>query len=123
MLQPPLHGLGAGFWFRAKILEISALILVEPTEELFCQRHKRLALERVERVKDALARDLENPPSLSELGREVGCSPFYLSRIFSEHTGLTISRYLRNLRSAPQSCFEADAPMSLRRPWQLATLV
>ena len=98
MLQPPLHGLGAGFWFRAKILEISALILVEPTEELFCQRHKRLALERVERVKHALARDLENPPSLSELGREVGCSPFYLSRIFSEHTGLTISRYLRNLR-------------------------
>jgi AraC-like DNA-binding protein len=57
-----------------------------------------LAIERVERVKHALARDLENPPSLSELGREVGCSPFYLSRIFSEHTGLKISRYLRNLR-------------------------
>jgi AraC-like DNA-binding protein len=124
MLQPPLHGLGAGFWFRAKILEISALILVEPTEELFCQRHKRLALERVERVKDALARDLENPPSLSELGREVGCSPFYLSRIFSEHTGLTISATSATCAlSAPQSCFEADAPMSLRRPWQLATLV
>ena len=98
MLHAPIQGLGAGFWFRAKILEISALILVEPTEELFCQRHKRLAFERVERVKQALARDLENPPSLSELGREVGCSPFYLSRIFSEHTGLTISRYLRNLR-------------------------
>jgi AraC-like DNA-binding protein len=98
MLHAPIQGLGAGFWFRAKILEISSLILVEPTEELFCQRHKRLAFERVERVKQALARDLEKPPSLSELGREVGCSPFYLSRIFSEHTGLTISRYLRNLR-------------------------
>jgi AraC family transcriptional regulator len=98
MLHAPIQGLGAGFWFRAKILEISALILVEPAEELFYQRHKRLASERVERVKQALARDLQNPPSLSELGREVGCSPFYLSRIFSEHTGLTISRYLRNLR-------------------------
>ena len=98
MLHAPVQGLGAGFWFRAKILEISALILIPPNEELFCQRHKRLAFERVERVKKALARDLENPPSLSELGREVGCSPFCLSRIFSENTGLTISRYLRSLR-------------------------
>lgn len=98
MLHAPIQGLGAGFWFRAKILEISSLILVEPTEEFFCQRHKRLAFDRVERVKQTLARDLEKPPSLSELGREVGCSPFYLSRIFSGHTGLTISRYLRNLR-------------------------
>jgi AraC-like DNA-binding protein len=49
-------------------------------------------------VKQALARDIESPPSLSQLGREVGCSPFYLSRLFSEHTGMTISRYLRNLR-------------------------
>jgi AraC family transcriptional regulator len=98
MLKPPLHGPGAGFWFRAKILEIAALTLIEPGEEFFCERHKRLATERVERVKQALARDLENPPALSELGREVGCSPFYLSRIFSEQTGMTISRYLRNLR-------------------------
>ena len=98
MLKPPIDGSGAGFWFRAKILEVAALTLTEPREELFCQRHKRLAIERVERVKQALARDLENPPALSQLGREVGCSPFYLSRIFSEQTGMTISRYLRNLR-------------------------
>lgn len=98
MLDPPIQGLGAAFWFRAKILEITALTLVEPGEELFCERHKRLAIERVSRVKQALARDLENPPTLSQLGREVGCSPFYLSRIFSENTGMTISRYLRNLR-------------------------
>lgn len=98
MLRPPLEGPGAAVWYHAKILEIAAYTLTEPTNELFCQRHKRLAVERVERVKQALMRDLENPPTLAELGREVGCSPFYLSRIFSENTGLTISRYLRNLR-------------------------
>ena len=59
MLKPPIDGSGAGFWFRAKILEVAALTLTEPREELFCQRHKRLAMERVERVKQALARDLE----------------------------------------------------------------
>ena len=98
MLEPPIPGAGVAFWFRAKILEITALTLVEPGEELFCERHKRVARDRVERVKQALARDLENPPTLSQLGKEAGCSPFYLSRIFSEHTGMTISRYLRNLR-------------------------
>jgi AraC-like DNA-binding protein len=98
MVKPPIDGPGAAVWYHAKILEIAAYTLTEPVGELFCQRHKRLAQDRVERVKRALARDLENPPSLTDLGREVGCSPFYLSRVFSEQTGLTISRYLRNLR-------------------------
>src|ERR1043165_5706429 len=56
------------------------------------------ALERVERVKEVLARDLANPPALEAIGQEVGCSPFYLSRIFSREVGLTIPQYLRNLR-------------------------
>jgi len=98
MLKPPISGPSIGFWFHAKILEIAAHTLTEPDPELFCQRHKRLAMDRVERVKQLLAEDLEDPPTLAELGRKVGCSPFYLSRIFSENTGLTISRYLRNIR-------------------------
>ncbi len=98
MLKPPLEGPAARFWYHAKIMEIAAHTLTEPVNEFFCERQKRLGLERVERVKAALSRDLENPPTLAQLGREVGCSPFYLSRIFSEHTGVTISRYLRNLR-------------------------
>jgi AraC-like DNA-binding protein len=98
MLKPPVNGPGVGFWFHAKILEIAAHALTESADELFCQRHKRVALERIEQVKQILLKDLENPPALPTLGREVGCSPFYLSRIFSEHTGTTISRYLRNIR-------------------------
>ena len=35
---------------------------------------------------------------LKLLGRSVGCSPHYLCRTFSEATGQTISRYLRNER-------------------------
>lgn len=98
MLRPPIKGPGVGFWFHAKILEIAAHTLTEPDPEMFCQRHKRLGQERVDQVKILLAADLEHPPTLAELGRKVGCSPFYLSRIFSETTGLTISRYLRNIR-------------------------
>ena len=98
LVKPAVVGKVAKLWFRAKILELAALTLMEREEELFCQRQHRLATDRVQRVKEILARDLEYPPSLAELGREVGCSPFYLSRIFSEETGTTISRHLRNIR-------------------------
>src|SRR5207253_2467852 len=68
------------------------------TLEFFCMRQKRVARDRVERTKELLGRDLANPPSLEMLGQEVGCSPFYLSRIFSREVGLTIPQYLRNIR-------------------------
>ena len=61
-------------------------------------RASRQARDRVERTKELLARDLANPPTLETLGREVGCSPFYLSRSFSREVGLTIPQYLRKLR-------------------------
>ena len=38
------------------------------------------------------------PTSLEEIGRKVGCSPFYLSRTFSAEMGTTIPQYLRKLR-------------------------
>ena len=61
-------------------------------------RQKKVARDRVVRTKELIARDLVNPPSLEALGQEVGCSPFYLSRIFSKEVGLTIPQFLRNAR-------------------------
>jgi AraC-like DNA-binding protein len=65
---------------------------------MFCTRQKRVARERVDKVKAILARDLENPPTLEQLGREVGCSSFYLSRLFSQEAGMTVPQYLRKIR-------------------------
>src|SRR5438067_11160057 len=76
-----------------------AHFIFEPKDtEFFCMRQNRVARGRLERTKVLLARDLANPPSLEMLGQEVGCSPFYLSRIFSREVGLTIPQYLRNIR-------------------------
>ena len=72
--------------------------LVKPEEEFFCTRQQRLAQERVEQVTFLLKQNLAAPPSLEELGRKIGCSHFYLSRIFSAQTGQTITQYLRQLR-------------------------
>ena len=42
--------------------------------------------------------DRSGGPTLEQLGKEVGCSAFYLSRTFSQETGSTIPQYLQRLR-------------------------
>ena len=97
--EPPVAKAAQILWYQSKALELMAHFLFMPKDpEFFCMRQKRVARERVERTKELLARDLANPPTLEILGQEVGCSPFYLSRIFSREVGLTIPQYLRNLR-------------------------
>lgn len=96
---PPVAKAAQVLWYQSKALELMAHFLFAPKDpEFFCMRQKRVARERVQRTKELLGRDLVNPPSLEKLGKEVGCSPFYLSRIFSREVGLTIPQYLRNLR-------------------------
>jgi AraC-like DNA-binding protein len=87
-------------WFQAKALELIAAFFFRSAsgEELFCERQKRLNLDRIDRVIAILKENLAEPPSLEELGRRVGCSHFYLSRTFSQEMGRTISQYLRDLR-------------------------
>lgn len=97
MLEPPVNAAAMDSWYQSKVLEVLAQTLFRPDKpaELFCHRHKRLNRDRVERVKYLIERDLENPPSLEMLGREVDCSPFYLSRLFAEEAGMSMPRYLR----------------------------
>jgi AraC family transcriptional regulator len=99
LTEPPVSKAARIIWYQSKALELMAHFLFAPKDpEFFCMRQKRVTRERVERVKQVIARDLVNPPTLEMLGQEVGCSPFYLSRIFSREVGLTIPQYLRNLR-------------------------
>jgi AraC-like DNA-binding protein len=99
LLQPPVSKAAQCLWYQSKALELMAYFLFTPKDpELFCMRQKRVARDRVARTKELLARTLSQPPTLEMLGREVGCSPFYLSRSFSREVGLTIPQYLRKLR-------------------------
>jgi len=86
-------------WFRCKALELAAQAFFhQPIPDPLCTRRQRAACERAARVRQILAERLADPPALQELGRLVGCSPFYLSRQFSETTGLTIQQFLRQAR-------------------------
>ncbi|HEY3932605.1 MAG TPA: AraC family transcriptional regulator [Verrucomicrobiae bacterium] len=98
--EAPVLALAQSVWYQAKALEVAAeLFFIAPGEkELFCQRQQRLSAERVEKVIALLQKNLASPPTLEEIGKTVGCSPFHLSRTFSTATGMTIPQYVRQLR-------------------------
>jgi AraC-like DNA-binding protein len=98
--EAPVLALAQSVWYQAKALEVAAeFFFVAPGEqELFCQRQQRISAERVEKAVAVLREKLSEPPTLEELGRAVGCSPFHLSRTFSAATGMTIPQYTRQLR-------------------------
>ena len=98
--ETPVLASARSLWYRTKALELATelFFLAPGDQELFCQRQQRLAAERVEKVIALLQKNLPEPPTLEEISRAVGCSPFYLSRTFSTATGMTIPQYLRQLR-------------------------
>ena len=100
LLHPPVFLRARPLWYQSKVLELMADFFFERQgqDEFFCDRQKRVARERVNRVAAILTQRLVEPPSLEEIGRGVGCSPFHLSRIFSKEMGMTIPQYLRQLR-------------------------
>jgi AraC family transcriptional regulator len=98
--EPPILAVAQPLWYQTKALELAAEFFFRNPdgEEFFCHRQQRIAVERVERVMAMLRRDLGNPPSLEDIGRAVGCSPFHLSRTFSGQTGKSIPQFIRELR-------------------------
>lgn len=98
--HPPVFASAQRLWYQAKTLEVMAgfLYCAPAGKEFFCQRQQRVSQDRVDRVIAILKKNLAEPPTLEALGTQVGCSSFYLSRIFSQQMGKTISQYLRQLR-------------------------
>ena len=98
--QPPVYATAQPLWYQCKALELAVTFLLSPPpeKEMFCSRQQRVAQERVEQVIFLLKQNLAEPPTLEELGKKIGCSHFYLSRIFSAQTGGTITQHLRQLR-------------------------
>ena len=98
--QPPVPVAARKLWYQAKTIELLSQVLFQPApqEEFFCQRQKRVARERVERTAAILKSHLAEPPDIEALGMQVGCSSFYLSRLFSREMGMTIPQYVRQVR-------------------------
>jgi AraC-like DNA-binding protein len=61
-------------------------------------RKEQLARTRAAKAQQIISENLEEPLNLAELGRRVGCSPYYLSRTFSACAGCTLQEYQRRTR-------------------------
>ncbi len=59
---------------------------------------KQVDKSRLQRAKEILSNNLENPPSLSELSKELGLNTTKLKKEFKEVFGLPVFKYLQNER-------------------------
>lgn len=98
--RPPVSHLAQALWYQVRALDLAVEFFFQPPQgaEFFCTRQQRAMRERVDRVVMILRESLAEPPSLEELGKRVHSSPFHLSRMFKQETGLTITQFLRQAR-------------------------
>lgn len=62
------------------------------------QHLKSIDKNRLQKAKDILSSNLNNPPSLSELSKELGLNTTKLKKEFKEVFGLPVFKYLQNQR-------------------------
>jgi AraC-like DNA-binding protein len=101
LLKPQVNKMGLELWYQAKFLEVAASLFFAQNKEEnepFCVQQKHISNERVEKTRHLLMDNLAEPLTLQDLGKKVGCSPYYLSRIFSQTMGMTIPQFLKNAR-------------------------
>lgn len=77
-----------------------ALSRHEPRSDPHRPRTRRAHRDAIRAAQVLLARHPEANPSLAEIGRSVGCSPFQLSRIFRAELGIPLHQYLLRIRLA-----------------------
>lgn len=98
--QPEVVGAAQGLWYESKALELVARLFFDRPDQdhPLPTRRDSVATDRVARLVEILGETLADPPSLKELGRRIGCSPYHLSRTFSREMGMTLPQYLRQIR-------------------------
>jgi AraC-like DNA-binding protein len=102
ILNCPYQGMMKRMYLESKVLELMVL-LVEEDVVARQGKNETIALkpddvERIHHAKEILLRDLENPPSLMELARQVGLNDCTLKRGFRLVFGTTVFGYLHHHR-------------------------
>ncbi|HVJ45541.1 MAG TPA: AraC family transcriptional regulator [Luteolibacter sp.] len=94
MLAPPVARALRPMWFRAKLVECISLFGGAAPTPL---RQDNM-LERIDKATAWLREHFEEELNLRSLATHVGCAPHYLSRLFRNQTGKTLSQKLRQIR-------------------------
>ena len=92
-----LQGKAKMMFFRSQITALLAHFF----GELSLSQKQSLSndtLARLEKAREILQDQMENPPSLNELSREIGLNANKLKKTFKEHFGLPVFKYLHQER-------------------------
>ena len=95
LLQPPVQRVLRPAWFRGKALECFSLFGGVPKSA--GPDHDPLR-QRIDAATQWLRDHLRDDLDLLAVARHVGCAPHYLSRLFKQHSGKTLSLKLREIR-------------------------
>lgn len=116
ILHCPYQGITKRIYLESKILELTALLI----EDLTAQNSKNdnyllksIDVDRIYHAKEILFRNLDNPPSLTQLSRQVGLNECTLKRSFREVFGTTAFGYLHQYRLEKAQQLLAAGEMSV----------
>lgn len=91
------HGKTKMMFFRSQITTLLAHFFgqLSTTTEIVIPQDEK---DKLLLAKEILAKNIENPPSLSELSKEIGLNSFKLKKNFKNLFGVPVFKYLQNER-------------------------
>jgi AraC family transcriptional activator of pyochelin receptor len=102
ILNCPYHGVVKQLYLESKSLEMLALCLEQalctPAPKPICARLQSDEIDRLHHARDILIQQMDHPPSLIELARQVGLNDCTLKRGFRQVFGNTVFGYLQQHR-------------------------
>ncbi|MFT4176266.1 MAG: AraC family transcriptional regulator [Luteolibacter sp.] len=96
LLNPPVAHALREIWFRGKLIECFSLFAAKPLKPPGQKTDD--AGRKVDLATLWLREHFAEDFNLKELSRHVGCAPHYLSRLYRQRTGQTLSGKLRQIR-------------------------
>jgi len=91
------HGKTKMMFFRSQMTSLIAHFFGQ-LAEMQTETISTTEREKLEMARSILAERLDNPPSLSELSRQIGLNTYNLKKNFKEMFGLPVFKYLQNQR-------------------------
>lgn len=119
ILQCPYQGAIKQMYLEGKVLELTALqfaqFIEDDTSSQSCSRLKLDEIDRLYHARDILINQLNNPPSILSLSRQVGLNDFKLKQGFRQIFGTTVFGYLRDYRLEQARLLLAQNQLSVQQ--------
>ncbi|KIX13161.1 helix-turn-helix transcriptional regulator [Dethiosulfatarculus sandiegensis] len=117
ILECPFHGSARKLFLESKTLELLVLhltqLLLKSSRKMSEPNVGRLDRTRIQKARDYLLEDFQNPPSLFQLASLVGMTHTKLNRGFKAIYGTTVFGYLRQHRLEQSRLMMETAEMNI----------